>query len=479
MDSTDSATRTYDVVVIGAGPVGENVADRVVKAGMSAAIVEGELAGGECSYWACIPSKALLRPPAALAAARSVDGARGAVRDRVDTRAALSRRDSFVSDWRDDAQADWIRSSGIELLRGWGELIGEKLLRVSGEGAPETVAARTAVVLATGSSAVVPPVTGLDEVSPWTNREGTAAGSPPQRLAVIGGGPVGCELAAMWASLGSRVTMVVRGEALLTGWEPFVGADVAAGLQEAGVRVRTGVQASRASRGAHGGATLELDDGTTLECDEVLVATGRRPRTDRLGLGNVGLAAGEGLQVDDSCRVTAVDGGWLYATGDVNQRNLLTHMGKYQARACADAIVARAAGREVEPAPWSRWAATADHAAVPQVLFTIPQATSVGLTEATARERGFSVRAVEYAMGDVAGAALAEDGYTGHAKLVVDEDRSVVLGCTFTGPEVGELIHAATVAVVGEVPLDRLWHAVPAFPTTSEVWLRLLEEYGL
>ena len=487
METTDAPAHTYDVIVIGAGPVGENVADRVVRAGMSAALVEGELAGGECSYWACIPSKALLRPRAALVAARSVDGARGAVRSRVDTRAALTRRDSFVSEWRDDAQVSWIRSAGIALHRGWGELVGERRVRVSGAGDAELLAARTAVVLATGSAAVVPDIPGLAEVGAWTNREATQASAPPQRLAVIGGGPVGCELAAIWRSLGSHVTMLVRSPALLGGWEPFVGEAVGQGLRDAGVRVRHEVQATRATRGSDNTVTLQLDDGSTLDCDEVLVATGRRPRTDHLGLGNVGLAAGEWLQVDDTCRVPAVDGGWLYATGDVNHRNLLTHMGKYQARACADALVARwrdggaqldadlAAGR----AAWRPWAATADHSAVPQVLFTVPEAASVGLTEEQARAAGVRVRAVEYALGDVAGAALAADGYTGRAKIVIDEDRRTLVGCTFVGPDVGELLHAATIAIVGEVPLDRLWHAVPAFPSMNEVWLRLLEAYGL
>jgi dihydrolipoamide dehydrogenase len=351
---------------------------------------------------------------------------------------------------------------------------------LDGEGGTRLLAARHAVALCTGSAAALPPIDGLDGIGAWTSREATSAEAVPPRLAVVGGGAVACEMAAAWSSLGSRVTVLVRGKGLLTAWEPFAGQAVADGLRAAGVEVRTGAQVTRVARdGRDGAVTARLDDGSTLECEEFLVAAGRWPRTEDLGLESVGLEPGSWLEVDDSCRVTAVPGGWLYAAGDLNHRALLTHMGKYQGRACGTAIAARAAGAPAHPGPWDKWSATADHAAVPQVVFTRPEVAAVGLSERQARQAGLRVRAVEYPIGDVSGAALFADGYTGHAKLVVDEERSVIVGCTLAGPEVGELIHAATVAVVGEVPLSRLWHAVPAFPSVSEIWLRLLEQYGL
>ncbi|GGO94008.1 dihydrolipoyl dehydrogenase family protein [Wenjunlia tyrosinilytica] len=479
-DARAAGDAVFDVIVVGGGPTGENVADRVVKAGLSAALVEGELVGGECSYWACVPSKALLRPPAALAEARAVDGARQAVNGGPDAAAVLARRDHFVSDWTDDGQVGWLKSAGIEFVRGWGRLAGERKVEVrDGHGSARTLTARHAVALCTGSAAALPPIDGLDGIGVWTSREATAAAGVPRRLAVVGGGVVGCEMAAAWNALGAQVTMLVRGDRLLPAWEDFAAQAVADGLRADGVDLRTGTRATAVSRGDDGVVTATLNDATLLECDEFLVAAGRRPRTDGLGLETVGLEPGGWIDVDDTCRVTAVEGGWLYAAGDVNHRALLTHMGKYQGRACAAAIAARAAGEPSVDGRWKPWTATADHAAVPQIVFTRPEVAAVGLTERQAQRAGLRVRVVEYPIGNVSGASLFADDYTGRARMLVDEDRSVVVGCTLAGPGVGELIHAATVAVVGEVPLDRLWHAVPSFPSISEIWLRLLEEYGL
>jgi dihydrolipoamide dehydrogenase len=479
---TETTARShYDVVVVGAGPTGENVADRVVRAGLTAVIVESELVGGECSYWACMPSKALLRPGTALADAKAVAGAREAVTGGLDATAVLARRDSFTSGWRDDGQVKWLEGAGIDLVRGRGRLDGERRVSVELPGGGSTVlTARHAVVVATGSDAVLPPIDGLADIGAWTSRDATSATDVPERLAIIGGGVVASEMAAAWSSLGAQVTMLVRGDGLLPSLEPFAGELVVEELRAGGVTVRTGVQVTSASRdGGAGPVTAVLSDGSTVECEELLVATGRRPRTTDLGLEHVGLKPGGWLEVDDTCRVTGVEAGWLYAAGDVNHRALLTHMGKYQARACGSAIAARAAGQRVTPSAWEVTSATADHAAVPQVVFTRPEVAAVGLTEAAARAAGLSVRAVSYSIGSVAGASLYADNYKGTAKLVVDEDRRVVVGCTLAGPAVGELLHAATVAIVGAVPLDRLWHAVPSYPAISEIWLRLLESYGL
>jgi dihydrolipoamide dehydrogenase len=486
----------YDVVVIGAGPTGENVADRARRGGLSVAVAESELAGGECSYWACIPSKALLRPAAALAAARAVGGVRQAVTGELDVAAVLARRTTFTHHWSDDSgQVKWVEGTGSTFVRGHARLAGERTVEVTGpDGNTVTLGARRAVVVATGSAAAIPPVRGLAESLVWTSREATSSEIVPGRLAIIGGGVVACELATAWRALGAEVTMLVRGGGLLDKMEPFAGELVAGALRSAGVDVRLDTRVSQVRRLSRV-TPVELwisdtDPGPAgaahpahpadLVADELLVAAGRTPRTTGLGLESVGLRAGDWLTVDDSGLVEAVPGGWLYAVGDVNHRNLLTHMGKYQARACGDAIVARSRGElDGPPLPWTPLAASADHLGPPQVVFTDPEVAAVGLTEAQALRQGLPVRAVDYELGHVAGAALAADGYQGRARFVVDERRQVLVGATFAGPGTAELLHAATIAVVGEVPLARLWHAVPSFPTISEVWLRLLEAYGL
>ncbi len=478
---------TFDVIAIGAGPTGENVADRAVKGGLTAAIVESNLAGGECSYYACIPSKVLLRSSAAIQEARRVDGAKQAITSTVDASAVLARRTKFTESWKDYSQVEWLKGAKVTLLRGRGHLAGERMVEVSAaDGSVTRLTARKAVVICTGTSPMVPPIPGLAEASPWTNREATRTECIPSRLAVLGGGPVACELAQAFHSLGTKeVTILDRGDRLLERYEPFVGEKIAATFQDLGISIHTSANVTRVQRRPPGGPVQLWFDGpnasgTSIEADEVLVATGRVPNTKDIGLETVSLNPGAWLEVDDTCRVKGVPSGWLYAAGDVNHRILLTHMGKYQARACGDAIVARAKGvLDGSPKPWSRWTATADHAAVPQVVFTDPEAAAVGLTEAEAKRAGLRVRAVEYDMSHISGAKIVADGYQGHAKMIVDEDRRVMVGATLVGQDVGELIHAFTVAVVAEVPLDRLWHAVPSFPTMSEIWLRLLESYGL
>ncbi|GAA2554550.1 NAD(P)/FAD-dependent oxidoreductase [Streptomyces levis] len=477
------SARTYDVVVIGAGPVGENVADRVVRGGLSAAVVERELVGGECSYWACMPTKALLRSAAALRAVRQLPGAREAITGALDAEAVLARRDAFASHWKDEGQVSWLDSAGIALFRGQGRISGERAVEVvAQDGSVTSLTARHAVVVATGSSALLPDVPGLAEAGAWTSREAAAAAAVPGRLAVIGGGVVASEMATAFAALGSRVTMLAR-DGVLPTWEPFVGERVTASLREAGVTVRLGAEAGAVKRADDGTVQVTSTSGEPIEADEVLVAIGRRPNTLDIGLEQVGLEPGGWLAVDDTLQVTgedgqALSGGWLYAAGDVNRRALLTHQGKYQARAAGDVIVARARSAVVEEGRWGRHAAVADERWVPQVVFTEPEVASVGLTAAAAEAAGLRTRVVDYDLGAVAGSALHANGYQGCARMVVDEDRKVIVGFTLVGPDVAELLHAATIAIVGEVPLDRLWHAVPAYPTVSEVWLRLLETYG-
>ena len=459
-----------DVIVIGGGPVGENVADYAVRAGLSALIVESELLGGECSFWACIPSKTLLRTGSAVAALRRLPGTTA----EFDPAAVLARRDSFTHDWDDESQVQWATGVGIRMLRGQGRLVGERAVEVDGPAGRETVVARRAVVVCTGSVPTPPPVPGLDAVRTWSSRDATSAKEIPTRLGVLGGGVVGCEMAQAFRRLGSDVVLLQRGPRLLPAMEPFAGERVAAALLEEGVDVR--LQHRLESVVAAGDQIeLRMDDGTAI-VDELLVATGRRPNTASIGVDAVGLEPGKPLTVDDTGLVKDVAGQWLYAAGDVTGRALLTHQGKYAGRIVGAAIGARVIGVELDTRPWGAHVATADHFAVPQAVFTDPEVASAGRTEAQARAAGLDVRVVDLPIA-VAGSSLLADGYDGAARMVVDPARGVLVGVTFVGQDVAEMIHAATVAIVGEVPLDRLWHAVPAFPTMSEVWLRLLEAY--
>jgi dihydrolipoamide dehydrogenase len=459
----------FDVVVIGAGPAGENVAGRCADGGLRVAIVERELVGGECSYWGCIPSKTLLRPGDVLAAARRVPGAAEAVTGAVDVESALAQRDYMTSSWSDAGQLPWLESEGIELVRGRGRIAGDRAVDVElTGGGTRQLRAATAVVIATGTGPAMPPIPGLLEAKPWDNRSVTALKRVPASLLVLGGGAIGAEMAQGVRRLGCEHVTVIEGSPrLLAREEPFAGEEVCAAFAAEGIEVIAGVHAVEVRGGDGSPVTVVLDDGTEHTGEELLVAVGRRPSTADIGLDVVGLEAGRYVEVDDHLRVTGVPGGWLYAVGDCNGRALLTHMGKYQGRIAGDVIL----GKEIT--------AYADHGIVPRVTFTDPQVCAVGYTEEQAREQGIDVRVVSYPTGDVPGAYVLGNGITGTSQLVVDESRKVIVGATFTGPGVQELLHSATIAVAGEVTLDRLWHAVPSFPTVSEVWLRLLEAYGV
>jgi dihydrolipoamide dehydrogenase len=475
---SDATGRTWDVIVIGAGSTGEVAADRLRKAGLTAAVVEHHLVGGECSYYACSPSKALLRPVHVTRASQRVEGSVGA---RLDPAGVLSRRDTWVNKREDGSLSDrggvgWLEHVGIDLVRGTARLAGERRVEVDGQ----LLEARHAVIVATGTSPLVPDIPGLREARPWTNRDATTSPKVPDRLVVLGGGVVACELALVYAALGSEVTIIEQEDRLLGRSEPFAAEAVAASLRHDGVDIRLGAAATAVSRlGPSGEVTVVLDDGSRVVADEVLVAVGRAPNTGDLGLESLGVETDDHgyIRVSERMEAQGLDGQrWLYAAGDVTGISLLTHMGKYQARACADLVAARATG---QPDTGPSLVPHATDLGSPQVVFTDPEVASTGLTEEQARERGLRVRVVDVPMDKAAGSGLQAEGYQGRARIVVDEDTGTLVGATFVGQDVADLVHPATVAIVGRVPLATLWHAVPAFPTMSEIWLRLLEEYGL
>jgi dihydrolipoamide dehydrogenase len=479
--------------VLGGAAAGENAAQYASQfSGLTSVLVEAALLGGECSYWACMPSKGLLRPVEAVDAAHHLRG----VSASLDAAEVLARRDTIVNRLDDASQVKWALDNDIDVVRGYGRLTGERAVRVTGrDGSTRLLHARHAVVVDTGSSASVPETPGLREALPWTSRDVTNLHEVPRRVVIYGGGVVACEAATWLRGLGvAELTVVYRGTDLLTNQEPFAGRLVADALGERGVGLRPGRTITAVQRPdardtgvglAHGGEVrVTLDDGSVIVADEIVVAAGRTPNTADIGLETVGLPAEGFLDVDDQQTVRGVGGDWLYAIGDVCGRSLLTHMGKYQARIAGEVIAARAAagarlpGSELPSSelPSSELpSSAAGHVGAPQVTFTNPEVGSAGMTERQARAAGLDVETAEHDLAALAGTYVLSDDYRGRAKLVIDRASDTVVGATFVGAGIAELVHSATVAIVARVPLSTLWHVVPSYPTVSETWLRLLE----
>src|SRR4051812_27321261 len=454
------AMESFDVVVVGAGPSGEVAAGRLAGAGLEVALVEDDLVGGECSFYACMPSKALLRPQEVLREVRRIPGAAEAVTGELDVQAVLDRRDEVIHDRDDSSMLPWLDERGIKLFRGHGVITGERQVRIG----DDELEARRAVILSAGSSAALPPIEGLQAAEPWTNREATTAKQVPDRIVILGGGVVGTELSQAYQSLGAQVTLIEGERHVLPTEEVFACEQVSDALTELGVDIRTGRKATRVEK-AGDTIRIGLDDGSTVEGGQLIAALGRRPHTDELGLDTLGLEPGEYIDVDENMQVPGHD--WLYAIGDANGRALYTHMGKYQARLASEHILGNPSAAEHG----------ADGRHSPRVVFTDPQVAAVGHTEKTAKEAGLDIHVLEVSTSGNAGGSYYGRNAPGTSRLLVDKQRDVIVGATITGAEVADFIHAATIAIVGEIPMGRLWHATPSFPTRSELWLNLMAEW--
>jgi pyruvate/2-oxoglutarate dehydrogenase complex dihydrolipoamide dehydrogenase (E3) component len=470
-------SKDFDVVVVGGGVGGVAAVRKLASAGLSVALVEDRLVGGECHYWGCNPSKTLLRPIEVFNLAKAVPGVREAISVEVpDIAAVFAKRDAIIEHLTDQDRTASLRQAGIAVFHGFGRLSGERTVRVAyawGDTTEATLTARHAVVLSTGTRPNVPEIPGLAQARPWTNRDLTTMTHVPPRALVVGGGPVAVEFATILTGLGSTVTLLVRGNTLLRNCEPEARELVAQSLRTKGVTIHFEAELSAVARPVAGGPVTATFQRQTIEVDEVVLAAGRRANTDNLGLETLGLPGGGIVSVNDHLQAVGVTGGWLYALGDTTGRARLSHISTYHGRVVADIIAARAAGRELS----DNELIARDGGNLAQVIYTEPQVAKVGRTESQAHAEGFRVRTrTAHYPGAVAFLALYRDGFQGWAKLVINAQTNTLLGATFVGPQFSDLVQAATLAIVAKVPVSLLHHAVAPHPTVNQVWDPLLAE---
>lgn len=440
-------TEHFDAIVIGMGPGGESAASQLLRAGKRVAVVERELIGGECGYWACIPSKTLLRPPEAKGAVVRAAGVDGA---ELDWPATRDYRDYMIRHLDDSKQVKGYEKSGAAVVKGVARITGPGRVEVNGQ-----VHSAEHIIVATGSDAVIPPIPGLDQVSVWTNREATTLTEIPDRVVMLGGSAVGVELGLFLRRYGAQVTILEQQPRLLSREDPRPGELTEQYLREEGIDVRTDCGAVRARKDG-GDTVVELDSGEEVRCDVIVVGTGRTPRARDLGLESVGIELGERgeVVVDDHCR--AADGVW--ALGDVTGVMPFTHVAMYMGRVIADNI----AGKD----------RVARYDGIPRVVFTDPEVAAVGLTTQQADEQGFSHVSAEVDLARaIARPWTYENNPRGHLGVLADRDRRVLLGAWAVGPQASEWIHTAALAVREQIPIERLLDQVAQFPTYNEGWL--------
>ena len=436
---------TCDVIVLGMGTCGEDAALRLAKAGVDVVGIEGGLIGGECPYWACLPTKLMVRSALLVTEARRADGLVGSVRVDPDWELIASRvRSEVTGGWDDSAGVARFEVKGGRFIRGWGKITAPRTVQVD----DTEVVARRGILLAPGSSPLIPPIPGLSDVSFWTNHEAVATESLPQSLLVLGGGSVGCELGQVFARFGSTVTIVEGEERLLTSEEPEASSLVAEALESEGVQLRLGTAAESVHEQG-GSVVLSLSDGSSVKGERLLVATGRKADAESIGVNSADAATNNGfIEVDD--RMRAADG--LWAIGDITGEALLTQIAEYQGMIAVEDILG------AEPTP-------ADYSALPRATFTDPEVGGVGLTEDEARAAGHAVMVTVKDVRATFRGWLHATGNSGLIKLVADRSEDRLLGGTDVGPSATDVRGFLALAVQERIPLQHLVNSIYAFPT--------------